>query len=244
MATKKSARQESMTLAEFDRAVNEHAGSNQAFAATVVALYNVRHEAALVAERRKECFERLKSCFARGERVAADHSGRLLRQTAPGEPKVVRSVPSAVIKKCSPTLWEQAKEPVPYVQCKPPAKWPVAAVEPLPEAPPENAPLAAALDAYEALAPRAKALREMEEELVDRLKKIGANNGWDGLPIEFADGWQVSLARMQYSSDKLARIAPETFAALAVETTQQRAPVVYVAKRGEGLAEDEEDDGE
>lgn len=234
MPTKKSARQEPLTLAQFDVAVDEHAGSPQLFASTVRALRECRAESAAVQERRDEVFAVMKDHYERGDHDAGEYR---LDKARDGEPKTRRTVPSAVIKKHSPTLWSQARVQVPYVQAKAPANTPGVAVESLPSVP-ERARLADVVAVYQSLGGRLAELREVEQEMVDRLKKIGANNGWDGLPIEFADGWKVSLTQLQYSSERLAMIAPETFACLAVETTTTPTGHVFV-RRVSGGASDE-----
>lgn len=228
MSKTSSARQEAMTLAEFDVAVDQHAGTPQMFAATVRGLHECRAQAAAVQEARSECFERMKTAHAIGDRVAGEY---VLDRRADSAPTTKLVVPAAVIKKHSPTLWGQCRVPVPYVQAKAPATVAAVAVESLPSVS-DKAAIADVVAVYQQLGSRLAQLRDTETDLVDRLKKIGANNGWDGLPIEFADGWKVSLIQLQYSSDRLAEVAPETFACLAQEVTSERAGTVYLRRAG------------
>lgn len=241
MTTTKSAREMGQSLFEFDRAVDAHAGAPQMFAATVLALRECRAEASQVDARKAQAFDLLKAHYERGERTLAS-DGRRLKATKPGATQYVRTVPSAKIKRCSPTLWEQAKVPVPYVQAKAPASYGAEAVVPLPGIP-NGCDVTASAVLYERLLSRSKEVKATEAELVDRLKKIGANNGWDGMPIEFTDGWRVSLARMQYSAERLAEIAPETFAQLSEVVERTRASTVYIAKKG-APNDDADDDAE
>lgn len=236
MTISKSARQEALTLVQFDAAVDAHAGSPQLFAATMRGLRMVRAEAAALASRRAEVFDVLKDYYARG--ITTDRGTHLvLKQTTPKPGRVHRAVPSAVLKKACPTLWEQAKVRVPYVQAK--SAEPTAVVSSVRV--PRGCRLATVIEVYQGFAEPAAALRASEASMVARLKKIGADNGWDGLPIEFSDGWLVGLERMQYSSDRLAEIAPETFAALAVDVQRASSPQVFIH---DALATECEDEAE
>lgn len=221
-------RTESRTLDQFDAAIDEYLGRTAMFASTVRALNSTRAEAAAVNVRRREIFEVLCSHYERGDRIAGSGNGRQLRRTN-DVTRIVRSVPSAAVKKAHPALWEQARVMKPFVQAASPRGYDTGAVYRL-VAVPDGRNLFETMSRYDELGPRSSRLRETEKALVDRLTKIGMENNWDGAPIAFADGWKVSLCRLEYSSDRLALIAPEVFESLAVENEQTTSGRVYISE--------------
>lgn len=212
------------------------------FASTVRALHAVRAEAAAVKARRAEVFDLIKAHYENGD-VFEDDSGRVLRKT-PDVPQQRFSVNSKAVERQFPALWRQSRVPKPYVQCKAPVGYPAPCLR-LP-AVPDGKDLAQTVAVYESFGPRTAELRESETSLVERLRKIGADNGWDGMPIKFADGWQVSLARMEFSGDRMAELDPERWRMMATAVTTAKAGHVVVSKvsrRGAvDLADEDRDD--
>lgn len=230
LVTMTTASKTPVSLDQFDANLDAQVGARQEFAATVRGLAAVRHELAGVQARRREIFEVIKAHFERGDCRPSDGSDRMLRITKPAAVHR-KTAPSAVVKKRDKALWEAARIVTPYVQAAPPKTHIQRAVEGLPGVP-DGRDLAVTMAAYQLLAPRIKQLNLAEEAAVDALKKIGANTGWDGLPQEFADGWKVSLVHLQYSSDRLAEIAPQLFAELAVESVSAPAGHVFIGRVG------------
>lgn len=217
-----------VTLDQFSANLDAAVGRPQSFAATVRLLASVRHELSAVTAHRKTIFEVLKAHFERGDARPDDGSDRMLRITKPAAVHR-KGVPSAVIKKRDKALWEAARVIAPYVQAAPPKTFVARAVEGLPPVP-DGRNLATTMAAYAALAPRIKQLSEAETAVVDTLKKIGADTGWDGMPQAFADGWKVSLNHLVYSSERLEQIAPAVFAELAVESVSAPSGHVYIGR--------------
>lgn len=220
MTTTQSKTKVAPTLAQFATSLDLAAGRTTGFTDAVAALASVRARKAVVTERRKAVFAVITEHYERDDRVAGD--GLVLRKTVPNPGRVVRSVSAAAIKKHDSRLWQAARVATPYVQVKAPAAEAVMlahradlAVGSLPPVPPPHTPLATLAQWYQALSP--KDLTAEETAAVGRLRTIGEAVGWDGLPVEFSDGWKVSLAQLSYSDEKLREIAPVAWEALAVE---------------------------
>ncbi|AZS12712.1 hypothetical protein SEA_ANTONIA_66 [Mycobacterium phage Antonia] len=226
MGTKKTDDRRAETLHEFDAALADYLGREAGFEAAVRELAAVRTDIARIEARRREIHDAMKKKFAGGVSIARPAGGApvhlyttTVRQVRP------RAVPSAVIKKADPVLWEKAKTWKPFVTTKVPVS--VSAAElglgeyRLPPAPYK------ATDSIDVLVQRYQSpvfdvlagLREREKAAVFELNRIRETVGdWDGAAVTFADGWQVGVRRWQYDSDELKRVAPDVWDSLAVES--------------------------
>ena len=77
---------------------------------------------------------------------------------------------------------------------------------------------------------RIKLLRQVEQDTIAALEKLGAEFGWDGDAQVFSDGWTVQLNRVQFSADKLRELEPEVFDRLAVTKVRATSPRVYIGQ--------------
>lgn len=237
-----------MTLDQFDATLDAHAGVPVMFAATVRELAKVRAARAVVSAHRKAALDVLKAHYAAGNRLLP--GGRVrLRMSIPTPVITKRTVPSDRVKKLDRRLWAAARVPAPFVAIKPcesellmiNARAEVAVGE-LPEPVTIHNGLPRAVAAYQSAPAVAPWTRE-EELLVDRLRTIGTKYQWDGLPIKFADQWNVGLARLTYDSERLRQIAPEQWEQLAIPT-QVGGYVRLVIDDGSEVREDDEDAAE
>ncbi|AEJ92826.1 hypothetical protein SEA_FOZZIE_66 [Mycobacterium phage Fozzie] len=214
------------TLGEFSIAVDEYFGREVGLYETVVNLAAVRFDIARLSERRSQLFDEIKARHARGQRLAnlGGGGGRvyLYESVARRAPK--RSVPSAVIKKADPKLWEAAKDWAPFVRAGAPksiidnGELPHGSYR-LPPPPHVRDDLDTIVQRYRSeVFDEIRRLGQRESEIVDALNKIRDTTDWDGSPILFADGWEVATRRWQYSSDKLKEIAPGIWDRLAQES--------------------------
>lgn len=206
----------------------------------------VRQQRAQIKEARDQVRYHVNMAYANGTRDVAG-TGYKLKATDPGEPVTVRKVETHTVKKADPKAWERARAVVSYVQVKPPAAFKLAVpLVPTPSVPANHMPIdkAVVLLKEDRAWAVSRELRDEEVELVERLEKLAADFGWDGLPITFADGWTAGLRRLQFSSDKLAELDPALFDQLAVERTQQRPGYVRVVKADDDMDPWDELDGE
>ena len=242
MSTRKAPAKKAASAAPLPKFANQV----EPFRQTVITLATTRAQIAQLSKARKAIHERLNDAYERGVREL--RGGYTLKQTSAGEGSEYLAVSSAAAEKADKAAWQRAKMPKPFVQAKPPEQ--LAAVlrndqwvaHIAPELP-ENADIeqAAAVyrehPAWDVL----KQLRELEAECVERLDKLGAEFGWDGLPLVFSDGWTVGLKRMQFDSDRLYLVAPELFDRLAEVKVRNNGQRVYIGKIGENDEADEID---
>lgn len=241
----------SETLAEFAASLDEHAGTQVGFVEMVRELWQTRSVIKELAAARSALFDKIKAAHAEGARQVGD-TGYELRSTSPsGETMTYRAVTSEACKRANVAAWTAAQVPVKFVQVKAPGTEQV----PLDDATEAAAmikataarlPLDKAVLAYKEHTAwqRLRDLKKAEVDAQDRLEKLAAEFGWNGLPITFADGWTVGLKRRQYSSEYLAESNPEMFARLAVWKTRTLMPHVIVAKIAADNDEIDEFDGE
>ena len=220
------------TLAEFAAQLNDHAGRDVEFDALVRRLLIARQQLAQATEARKQLRAGLHIAYTEhGLRTVGD-TGYQLRLSQPGPATTYRTVMSADVKKADPAAWRRAQAVVSYVQVK--ASYAERQAVPTLEVPNTaalwNNPVAATVALKEAPVWKLmRGLRDTETETVERLDKLAADFGWDGLPLTFADGWTVGLRRRQFSADHLAAVDPEAFDRLAVTRVRQTVPTLYVA---------------
>jgi len=219
------------TLMQFSAAIDEHAGRVVGFAELAMTLAGTRSQIADLASLRRAWFSKVRDLHRSGVRAVG---GVELRESTPSVPEVYRAVESAAVKKVDKMAWQRAQAVVPYVSVKPPAswKWPDLDVAVPPEPKAAADPSAVGIYRDHPAWQRLKELRQVEEEIIASLSKIGADFGWDGLPITFADGWTVGLSRMQFSGEKLKAIDPELWDRVAVSKIRQTPAKVYLAKGG------------
>lgn len=221
------------TLAQFSALVDQHLNRRAGFGDMVVRLAVTRAQIKQVDAARTALFEQIKERRDNGL-VAVPGTDFEVRQTAPGPATIVRKVTSAAVKKAAPEVWQRCHAPASYVQVKPPVAVrltiPEVAVPSLGAAV-DDATLVTTYKEHPAWA-RLKELRAEESELVESLDKLGADAGWDGLPVTFADGWVAGLRRMQFSAAKLEATEPEVFKALSVPDVKQSAARTYVGRLG------------
>jgi hypothetical protein len=217
------------TLAQFSGALDDHAGQPVGFDALVRKLYTTRAQLKQLEEARKAVFEHVKRAYDVGHRVVGGYELKMTNP-APGEP--YRAVSSAEVKKQAPAAWRRAQAVVPWVSVQAPAA--VAAAVPVLDVPdgsgflpPEQAVL---IHREHPAWQRIKLLREVEQDTIGALEKLGAEFGWDGDEQVFADGWHVQLNRVQFSAEKLRELEPEVFDRLAVTKTRAVSPRVYIGK--------------
>lgn len=234
--TKKAA---AAPLPSFDNQVD-------AFKREVLTLAWTRVQIAQLNAARSVIFERLKDAYNAGHRAIPGSGGLVLKQTAPGEGSEYLAVSSAAAQKADKAAWQRAKIPKNFVQVKAPEA--VAASFIIEHDVPvlhDNSTLEQAAAAYREH-PAWDALRqltELEAATIEKLDKLGADFGWDGLPLEFREGWSVQLKRMQFDSERLALVEPALFEKLAELKVRQAAPRVYIGKPDED-DETSEFDGE
>lgn len=215
------------TLQEFSDLIDAHMGAKVGFADHVTGLYLVRADLASIKAARKTANDRVKELAALGETRGGGYE---VRQSAPTPVVVKRAVPSAAVQKLDKALWAAAKVPTPFVQVKPHPTAPAAVSSLRLPRMPERGGLAAVIEHLKVNLPGLKDLTEVQQDHLDALDKIGANAGWDGLPIEFADRWLVSLRRLQYDSERLREIAPEAWERLAVSKPTGGITRTYLAR--------------
>ncbi|AHB79380.1 hypothetical protein JAMAL_60 [Mycobacterium phage JAMaL] len=229
------------TLAQFSAALDDHAGQPVGFDVLVRKLFTARAQIKQLEDARKGVFEHVKNAYELGHRVVGGYELKV-SHPAPGEP--YQAVSSAEVKKQAPAAWRRAQAVVPWVSVQAPAA--VAAAVPVIEAPDGSgfmAPEAAVLTHREHPAwKKIKLLKDIEQDAIAALEKLGAEFGWDGDAQVFADGWQVQLNRVQFSAEKLRELEPDVFDRLAVTKVRAVSPRVYIGK----ISTDEADemDGE
>ncbi|QFP96346.1 hypothetical protein SEA_APEX_61 [Mycobacterium phage Apex] len=234
------------TLAQFSAALDEHAGKPVGFMDMVEGLYRVRAQKAQLEEARTTVFSHVKQAYEVGHRVLPGTPYEL-KMTNPKAGEPYRAVSSAEVKKADPAAWRRAQAPTRFVQVKAPAG--AAAAVPVIDAPDGSGfmdPVTAAVTYKEHPAWTVlRGLRDEEQDLLDRLDKVAADFGWDGGaadgPLVFADSWSVQLVRTQFSSEKLAIVAPEVFDRLAVTKTKQAPARMFIGKAN---ASEDYDDAE
>ncbi|QYW01679.1 hypothetical protein SEA_NEOS5_66 [Mycobacterium phage Neos5] len=223
MATKRTE-----TLEQFSASLDEHAGRSVGFADAV---RDLRIERALKAEvdaRRKALYEALVAHHDRG--VTRLSSGLVLRRTRPSPPSKRVVVDTALVKRRYPKIHSACRVPVPYLQVR------GAVVVPRWDDPgtptgTENVDRVADMYGRAVMPDDVKARGEAAKEL---LIAAADEFGWDGLPLEFADGWAVGLRRIQFDVGVLRATHPDVAASCSVEKVSGgSAPRVYVAKPGE-----------
>ncbi|URC18173.1 hypothetical protein SEA_ZENTENO07_72 [Mycobacterium phage Zenteno07] len=227
MPTKKALKPTtSMTLAEIAEQVAEHTDV-EALDAMVVRLHDIRAIVARLDTRRKDIYAEVKTRFHRGTSVVYDTSipsgGYYLRETTTQVTRY-RAVESAVVKKARPELWEAARTRKPWVQVKAPDGYEVPDLGAL-RLPPAGAMLRT-LDAntlmrhYKApVFEQISALKGEEKHITGVLSLLGAQGHLDD-EQRFADGWAVTLARLEFDSEKLRRLDPEAWERMAVEKSK------------------------
>lgn len=233
------------TLDEFSAAVDEHIGHPVGFADTVRRLHATRTQLYDLKAKRAAVHEHLRSAYDLGHRVVGA-TGLELYQTQPGEPRAVREVPSAVVKKADKKAYEAARVVVQRVSVKAPDRVKVKLIE-APDGggfmPPVDAVLAYRDPVWRSL----KWLAEQEQEMKDALAKIAANAGWDGGvedgPLVTSDGWSVQVNTRRYDSEALRANDPALWEQLAVATVKQASPALRVRRYnpdGDGAEDDDE----
>lgn len=238
-----------VTLSQFSDQLDRDLGRRAEFASTVRELYVTRTQLAYLREARRPLFERIVAGYDDGHRIVTG-SGYELRCTAAGVPMVYRAVDSAAAKKADKVAWAAAAVEVPYVSAKAPglvdeqfraalSEWNLNGLTDFNTAP--SLTLAAAVRAYKEHPAWAqlKGLRAVEVTLVTELTALRDDPrvDWDGMALTFADGWSASVVRRQYSSERLAEVAPALFERLAVTKVKAAAAHVYVAREGSGDAD-------
>lgn len=228
------------TLDEFSALLDDHAGAHVGFADTVRRLAELKAQVKPIEQRRKEINTRLREHYERGDTVVQTGPGEgvELAMTRPSAVRTYRAVSSAVVKKRRPKLWAQCQVSKPWTQVKAPASFEVKAVA-LPPDPGAEATLEAVLR-VQAMIPTTTELSAEEQECKDRLAKIAADFGWDGLPLEFADQWVVGTRRMQFDEERLRAVDPEAYEELAEERSSggvSRLRVGDVGLDGDAYAE-------
>lgn len=247
MTTTRSTTKIAPTLAQFSAALDLAAGRRAGFTEAVTTLAAVRARKAVVSARRAVVFDAIKEHHARGNLVVG--GGVVLKTTRPHPGRLVRAVPAAAAKKADARAWAAARRPKPHVQAKPSVAQAAvisadaeAAVGALPPVPHASTTLAQLAQWYRDLS--TKDLANEETAAVTALRVVGEATGWDGLPVEFADGWKTSLYQLTYDSDALREVAPELWESLAVERTVGASDGhVYLGRLGED-DEPDADDGE
>lgn len=217
------------TLAQFSQELDDHAGQPVGFDVLVRTLYTSRAQLKQLEEARKEVFEHVKRAYEVGHRVVGGYELKV-SNPAPGEP--YRAVSSAEVKKLAPAAWRRAQAVVPRVSVQAPQA--VAAAVPVldvPESggfmPPEEA---VRTHRDHPAWKRIKLLRQVEQDTIAALEKLGAEFGWDGDAQVFSDGWTVQLNQVQFSADKLRELEPEVFDRLAVTKVRATSPRVYIGQ--------------
>lgn len=235
------------SLLAFSAAVDEHMGRPVGFADLVYRLWTVRAQKKTVSDHRKESFALIKAAYERGVRVVGPNL-YVLKSTAEGRGEPYLGVDSEKVKRKHPELWNRSRVAVPYVQTKAPTGLTLSTsgvLQSLPKTPEPHASIVDIVAAYKHPSYAVlKSLRDQETDLLAELDELGAANDWDGLPITFADGWTVSLRRLQFSADRMASLDPATFEAVAVEKTRRIPARVYLALPDGTPAEGEVDDAE
>jgi hypothetical protein len=223
----------SETLAAFGQLLDNHAGEEVGLAAAVETLYAARYQARALAAARKVLLEKVKAAHALGV-VSVPGTPYLLKETSPGRAQQYLAVPSNVAKSANKPAWQRAHVAKSWAQVQPPvvaaARLQAAVTLDIPDVS-RMSTLTLAATAYREHPAweRLKKLYAEEKTAKERLEKIAADHGWDGLPLTFADGWVIGLRREQYSSERLAEIEPEMFDRLAELKIKQFGPRVYVA---------------
>lgn len=228
-----------LTLDQFDAQLNDHAGEAVGFADTVRRLRAVRANLTAGETRRKELREVVAAAHDAG--AGRTNKWRVAVFTGPTRPKP--GVPSAVLKKHNPRLWDRARVLTPWVTVTaPPTADPVDRELWLPPEPGRGS-LDPVFDGLSRLSAGMADFRREENELKDRLRDIAHDNGWNGLPIVMADRWTVGLTTLRYSSDALRELDPETFDRLAVTPEQVTRLRIVPVSREDTYAPDAEEVG-
>lgn len=213
------------TLAQFSADVDAYYERAVGFADAVTRLAVVRATARRAEQRRKDIYEEVKKRHAQGAGFVAQRrgvsGGGYFVRTVTSRVSTKRAVPSAVIQKAHPELWEQARVRVNRLAVTPPKtiELPVRGLK----LPPAGANLrlldfAGVIESYKSpLFDVLAALKDEETRVRGELEEIGQETDWSGEELRFADGWNVALWRMEYSDAQLAKIAPKVWDGLAVE---------------------------
>lgn len=181
---------------------------------TAIELHTVKATLAILQKRRDAIYAQIKTSYARGAR--GDHTW-VLRRTD-GWTKTARTVPAEVIKKADRKLWEQSRALAPHVLVVAPEG---TAVAPsglrMPPIPTTYEAATTLMRAYkDPVFERIKELSDREQQLKAVVGRIASRTpDWDGSELRFSDGWAVGARRLKYDPDRLRRIAPEVFEALA-----------------------------
>lgn len=233
------------TLLGFSRYLDDLAGEELRFAGKVQHLAVMRREVALIQAAKAPIWDTLKGLYESGRVPTFD--GRVLKSTAPTPVTTKRAVPSAVIKKREPRMWEAARVLSPYVSVKAVGidehitqTEAERAVGTLPTFDDPRYPDQVAR-AYLAF-PKQQPIKDRIEVLAAELRAIAARFAWDGTARVFDDGWTVALTQLKYDSDRLRDISPELWEKLAVETRVGGTTRLYFGRPG--VDDDADDDGE
>lgn len=215
-----------LSLPAFSATVDDYLARSAHFDAYVQKLHDIRARRAELVVHRAAYYEALKWRVPSSSGpvpAAVDGQTIHLGWTRPA-PRTTTTVTSAVAKKAAPRLWARARAVKPFVQVKNNAlRVSVAA----PDIHPKEK-LDTLVAGYKGYAPELAELREGELAAVAALEAIADEAQWDRLPMSFADGWTVGLARVQYDSDTLREIDPQAWAALAVTVTTNPQPVLRI----------------
>ena len=203
------------TLTEFSADLDEFADSPLGFADHVTKLSDVRVTRIAVEKTRTQINSALREHFDAGDIYGTTADGPVtLRLSAASEVVVKRAVESAVVKKTNPLAWADSVTLVPYTAVRSPKGTASPEVD-LPEVDPQDS-LDTLLALRDAL-PAVSVLKAAEEEHLDALRRIAVICCWDGQERVFADGWKISLARLQFDAETFKVRHPVLFDRLAVE---------------------------
>lgn len=219
-----------ISLYQHSDQINQALGKNVAYATTVMARYDVAAMIKALQTARRPLTQLLATRLNRDPEAAAlgermitlpDGTAVLYRRQREGQ-RERRIAPAEVVKRRYPKLYEASKTLVNYRRVTAPRGYlpTMELPHPIPRPLHPDTQAAMSTEAVAALTrlPVFDTLTALHQQLVhldQQLENIAAQTNWDGQRIRYTDGWAVELRRVQYSSDKLAEIAPEVFDQLA-----------------------------
>lgn len=205
-----------LTLVEFSKCLDAHAGRSVDFVGHVRRLATLRAQIRLREQRRTSIYEHVKSRYRQGTVLTSDRRWEL-RMTDPIPTTVVQRVDAEAVKRRNADAWKAARVAVPYVSVAVKGL-PAPTVTGLPAVPKGSDPLDRVLAAYKHAAfDVLTQLAADEKTTVAALWTIAGEFGWDGLPVRTRDGSQIGLMTLRFDSDMLAANEPELFSELATD---------------------------